>query len=97
MSTATHTETQSQVVQNTKSENFRYAHERGRHQALFDKLWKIVPKGHGDVVERPCKDKHLERFRKAQRTYIDLYHNGLGIYKQSFARLFGVAPNDYIN
>lgn len=51
-----------------------YWNSKGTHQELVEKLQKLIPAQGG--VEKPWKNKNLERFRKAQNAYYDIFNNG---------------------
>ena len=50
-----------------------YWNSKGTHQALVDKLDKIVP-AMGEI--KGSKNRELERFRKASNAYYDIFNNG---------------------
>ena len=59
-----------------------YWNNKGTHQALADKLEKLVP----DMG--PCENKKVERFRKAANNYYDIFNNGGGNRGNSIGRMF---------
>ena len=57
-----------------------------------DELGKLVPV-EGKVTAK--KSRALEKFRKAQNCYYDLYNDGLGNFTGEFRRVFGLASSNY--
>ena len=51
-----------------------YWNRTGNHQDLVEKLQALVPMS--GSVEKPWKNKALERFRKASNAYYDIFNNG---------------------
>jgi hypothetical protein len=51
-----------------------YWNRTGTHQDLVEQLNKLIPVSGG--VEKPWKNKALERFRKASNAYYDIFNNG---------------------
>jgi len=70
-----------------------YWNHNGKFQHLSKQLEKLIP-DEGEV-EKPYKNKALERFRKASNCYYDLYNNGLFNHARSFSRIFKVASSYY--
>lgn len=58
-----------------------------------EKLNKLIPDS--GSVEQPKKNKALEKFRKAQNCYYDLYNNGLGNRASEFRSVFGIASSQF--
>ena len=70
-----------------------YWNHSGKYEAAAQELNKLIPcEG---AVERPHKNRALEKFRKASNCYYDLYNNGLCNRARSFARVFGIASSAY--
>lgn len=61
--------------------------EKGKHEALDEKLRKLVP-GIGEV-ENADRNPALERYRVASNCYYDLYNNGLCNMAKEFRKVFG--------
>ena len=55
---------------------------------LCDKLTELLP-FEGRCENPMSKNKHLEKFRRAQNAAYDLFNNGLGNKRQQFQRIFG--------
>ena len=70
-----------------------YWNSNGKYNDLAAKLQELIPME--GAVERPRKNKKLEKFRKAVNCYYDLYNNGLCNRASSFAKVFGIAARDY--
>jgi len=51
-----------------------YWDRTGTHQDLVEQLNKLIP--FEGSVEKPWKNKALERFRKASNAYYDIFNNG---------------------
>lgn len=65
------------------------------HSKICDELSKKLPdKGRPDSYGR--NNKALERFRKAQNAYYDLYNNGLFNKARSFSKVFGIKVSRYV-
>lgn len=62
-----------------------YWEQKGKYQALADKLAKRVPQS------GPCPPQFpkLDRFRRASNCYYDLFNNGLCNRNEEFRALFG--------
>ena len=63
-------------------------------QDTVDKLSKLIPQ-RGKVIN-PRKNRKLEKFRKAQNCYYDLYNNGLCNRTREFREVFGIASSKYM-
>ena len=74
------------------TKNTYWAHN-GRYQKFVPQLEALVP--YEGSVEKPHKNKMLEKFRKASNCYYDLYNNGLCNRAREFARIFGIRSSDY--
>ena len=72
----------------------RYWDNDGAHQDKVEKLTELLP-FFGPVANAKTTNKRLEKFRKAQNCYYDLYNNGLCNRASSFAKVFGIAARDY--
>lgn len=59
-----------------------------------DALNKLLPSS-GEVASSKGKNKALEKFRKAQNAYYDLYNNGLFNKARSFSSVFGIKASVY--
>jgi hypothetical protein len=70
-----------------------YWNGNGKYQQFVDHLNIMIPVS-GSVI-LPTKNKKLERYRKANNCYYDLYVNGLCNRARSFARLFGFGSFHY--
>lgn len=64
-----------------------YWNQSGTHQSLVQSLNQLVPSSGG--VEKPWKNKSLERFRKASNAYYDIFNNGGWNRGKSISRFFG--------
>ena len=71
-----------------------YWNSKGTHQELVEKLQKLIPVM--GSVEKPWKNKNLERFRKAQNAYYDIFNNGGMNRGRSIGKLFGDGVMFYI-
>lgn len=71
-----------------------YWNNAGKHQEQATKLNELVPTQ--GSVKHPKKNKALEKFRKAQNCYYDLYNNGLCNRKAEFRRVFNILSSQYI-
>ena len=62
---------------------------------LCDKLTELLP-FEGRCESRMSKNKHLEKFRRAQNAAYDLFNNGLGNKRSLFKKIYGwsVGPRD---
>ena len=60
-------------------------------EELREKLNDLVPLP-GRCEFPQSKNKHLDRFRRAQNLLYDLFNNGLGNRRQEFRKFFGYAP-----
>lgn len=65
----------------------------GKYEVLIKNLQKLVPDN--GTVKNPKKNRKLEKFRKAQNCYYDLYNNGLCNRASEFARMFEIASSMY--
>jgi hypothetical protein len=72
-----------------------YWGNQGKYQNATDKLQKLIPTS--GSVERPRKNRWLEKFRKAVNCYYDLYNNGLCNRANEFRLVFGIASSKYFN
>lgn len=70
-----------------------YWNHNGKFETFAAALQERVPVE--GAVKNVQKNKQLERFRKAVNCYYDLYNNGLCNRKASFAKIFGIAANNY--
>ena len=70
-----------------------YWNNKGEHQGLVSTLHSLIPTM--GPVENPRKNKALEKFRRAQNCYYDLYNNGLGNRYAEFVRVYGIRPSMY--
>lgn len=64
-----------------------YWNEKGKHQALYNEVAKLIPDS-GEVNE-PRKNRALEKMRKAANCYYDMFNNGLCNRAAEFRRVFG--------
>lgn len=62
----------------------------GKHQGELKKLTELLPV-YGPVENAKTTNKSLEKFRKAQNCYYDLYNNGLGNRAREFHAVFGIS------
>ena len=67
----------------------KYWNEQGTYQTIAEALQGLVP-AIGEVPEGKTTNKALERFRRAQNCYYDLYNNGLGNRAREFSTLFKI-------
>jgi hypothetical protein len=67
-----------------------YWEEKGTYQTQAEELQALLPYS-GEVDKGKTTNKALERFRKAQNCYYDLYNNGLGNRAREFSILFRIA------
>ena len=68
----------------------KYWNEQGTYQTIAEALQGLVP-AIGEVPEGKTTNKALERFRRAQNCYYDLYNNGLGNRAREFSTLYRIA------
>ena len=66
-----------------------YWNEQGTYQAIAEELQALLPT-FGEVDKGKTTNKALERFRKAQNCYYDLYNNGLCNCAREFSTLFRI-------
>jgi len=69
-----------------------YWSNKGKHQALADKLQVLVPVS-GPI--KGSKNRMLEKFRKASNAYYDIFNNGGCNRGHSISAIFGIAMRDY--
>lgn len=70
-----------------------YWDNKGKYQKLSRKLDKLIP--FMGPVDKPYKNKALERYRKASNAYYDFYNNALANRAKSFVRFFSVSLQPY--
>lgn len=70
-----------------------YWAKEGKHQDVIQKLHDLVPRK--GSVEKPRKNRWLEKFRKATNCYYDLYNNGLCNRANEFRKVFGIASSKF--
>ena len=63
---------------------------------LRDELNKLIPAA-GKVANPMSKNKHLEKFRKAQNAAYDFFNNGLCNKRGLFVSIFAENENHYID
>jgi len=66
-----------------------YWENNGQYQNLVRPLAKQLPT-FGSVPDAKTANKHLEKFRKAQNCYYDLYNNGLCNKAREFSTVFRI-------
>jgi len=66
-----------------------YWENNGQYQNLVRPLAKQLPT-FGSVPDAKTSNKHLEKFRKAQNCYYDLYNNGLCNKAREFSTVFRI-------
>jgi hypothetical protein len=66
-----------------------YWNNKGTHQTIAEALQGLLP-AIGEVPEGKTTNKALERFRRAQNCYYDLYNNGLCNRAREFSTLFRI-------
>ena len=66
-----------------------YWNNKGTFQEIADSLQRLIP-AVGEVPEGKTTNKALERFRRAQNCYYDLYNNGLCNRAREFSTLFRI-------
>ena len=66
-----------------------YWNEQGTYQDIAEALQGLLPT-HGEVPDGKTTNKCLERFRKAQNCYYDLYNNGLCNRAREFSTVFRI-------
>lgn len=66
-----------------------YWESKGQYQSLVEQLAKRLPV-FGSVHDAKTTNKHLEKFRKAQNCYYDLYNNGLCNRAREFSNVFRI-------
>ena len=71
----------------------RYWDGNGLHQTLHHQLVALIPKS--GPVQKPRKNKALERFRKATNCYYDLYNNDLINRAKEFREVFHIKSSRY--
>lgn len=67
-----------------------YWEEKGTYQTQAEELQALLPYS-GEVDKGKTTNKALERFRKAQNCYYDLYNNGLCNRAREFSTVFRIA------
>lgn len=67
-----------------------YWEEKGTYQTQAEELQALLPTV-GEVDKGKTTNKALERFRKAQNCYYDLYNNGLCNRAREFSTVFRIA------
>ena len=65
-------------------------------ERLRDELNKLIPAA-GKCENSRSKNKHLEKFRKAQNAVYDFFNNGLCNKRGLFVSIFAENENDYID
>ena len=65
-------------------------------ESLRDKLNELIPAA-GKVANPMSKNKHLEKFRKAQNAAYDFFNNGLCNKRGLFVSIFAENENYYID
>ena len=70
-----------------------YWNSNGKYQHFVDELNLLVP--FEGEVDRPKKNRRLEKFRRASNCYYDLYNNGLGNRFGEMRSVMGIAPSNY--
>lgn len=71
-----------------------YWNHSGTHQVLAVELYERIPEM--GIVTNPSKSKALERFRKAQNAYYDVFNNGGCNRGWSISRYFGKEVTRYL-
>ena len=66
-----------------------YWESKGQYQNLVEELTKRLPP-FDSVPNAKTSNKHLEKFRKAQNCYYDLYNNGLCNKAREFSIVFRI-------
>jgi hypothetical protein len=66
-----------------------YWESKGQYQNLVEELTKRLP-AIGSVPDAKTANKCLEKFRKAQNCYYDLYNNGLCNKAREFSIVFRI-------
>lgn len=66
-----------------------YWNNEGTYQDIAEALQGLLP-SHGEVPDGKTTNKCLERFRKAQNCYYDLYNNGLCNRAREFSTVFRI-------
>jgi hypothetical protein len=67
-----------------------YWEEKGTYQTQAEELQALLPYS-GEVEKGKTTNKALERFRKAQNCYYDLYNNGLCNRAREFSTVFRIS------
>ena len=70
-----------------------YWNKSGTHEKLGKQLQRMIPVS-GAVIN-PRKNPKLEKFRKAQNCYHDLYNNGFGNRLTECREVFGFAASPF--
>jgi len=70
-----------------------YWNQTGKLQTLHDQLVELIP-AYGPV-QKPRKNKALEKFRKASNCYYDLYNNDLINRTKEFREVFHIKSSHY--
>lgn len=65
-----------------------YWDNKGKHQALYEQLHKLIPQ-EGSVDNARSSNRALEKLRVASNCYYDLFNNGLINRAAEFRRVFG--------
>jgi len=76
----------------TTEKTYSYWGNKGKHQALADKLNKLVPPS-GPI--KGAKNRMLEKFRKASNAYYDIFNNGGCNRGRSIRAIFGISMRNY--
>jgi len=66
-----------------------YWESKGQYQSLVEELTERLP-AFDSVPNAKTTNKHLEKFRKAQNCYYDLYNNGLCNKAREFSIVFRI-------
>ena len=66
-----------------------YWESKGQYQNLVEELTKRLPP-FDSVPNAKTSNKHLEKFRKAQNCYYDMYNNGLCNKAREFSIVFSI-------
>lgn len=69
----------------------KYWNGKGKLQAVYDKLKKLIPQ-EGGCPDPKGRNAHLERLRVAANCYYDLYNNGLCNRRIAAKQMFGLVP-----
>jgi len=69
----------------------KYWNHKGKHQTLYVKLAELIPAS-GECADSECRNRHLDKLRRAASCYYDLFNNGLCNRAEQAVEIFGFNP-----